>query len=303
MFAAALAACAATDPPPEGNDGGSDATAVDAPAGPGCGNDIIDPGEACDGAMLGEEDCASRGFEAGALACDSEMCGFDISGCYTCGDGIKGEAEECEDTDLGGQSCQGLGYLGGALACEVSTCRFDITGCDTREVLQNHDGNCVVGFGCGGPSGTNGNPQRLVECFRGAVIPPPFWLSEVNYGISDRAPAPLALDLEVYTWTGAGGPGVLVATIPLMGADLDIGDHALQLAEPVEIDGPDFCIGLSGSAPNDGFKATYSATAVPSGTSFIEAEICGIPLPTDINHVLPGPGTWCMGATIDKLLP
>lgn len=46
--------------------------------GAGCGNKVIDAGEACDGGV-GDEDCASIGSGVGQLSC--ENCAFDISGC------------------------------------------------------------------------------------------------------------------------------------------------------------------------------------------------------------------------------
>lgn len=294
-----LASCASTEEPPAVQDAGvpTDAEAVQS----GCGDGVVDPGEACDGENLGDEDCASRGFEAGVLACDA--CAFDTSACFTCGDGERGEAEECDGAELGGQTCQGLGYLGGALACDVATCTFDITGCDTREILQNHDDNCLNTLGCSNDAGNMGNPQKMFECFRGVVIPPPFWLTEVSYGIGAGTPAPAALELEVYTWSGDGSPGSRIATVPLAVEDLALGDHALQLAEPVEIDASSFCVAFSGSEPADSFELTYTSTASPDGTSFLEAPVCGATVPADINTLLPGPGTWCIGAQVDKLLP
>lgn len=44
-----------------------------------CGNGFLDPGEACDGAELAGESCATFGFLDGALACVD--CAFDASGC------------------------------------------------------------------------------------------------------------------------------------------------------------------------------------------------------------------------------
>lgn len=298
-LAACAVACASTEEPPVTPDA---SIATDAPVAPsGCGDGVIDPGEACDGENLGGQDCASRGFAAGQLACDA--CAFDSSGCYTCGDGVKAEAEECDGAQLGGQTCQGLGYLGGSLACDLAACTFDITGCDTRETLQNHDGNCLNTLGCGNDAGNIGNPQKMFECFRGVAIPPPFWLTEVSYEIGDGTPPPGALALDVHTWTGEGSPGARLATVALTPADLAIGDHMLQLADPVQITASSFCVAIVGTEPADGFELTYTSTAAPDGTSFLEAPTCGIDVPADINTLLPGPGTWCMGATVDKLLP
>lgn len=46
-----------------------------------CGDAAIDPGEACDGADLAGETCASLGFAGGQLACRADCLGFDTMGC------------------------------------------------------------------------------------------------------------------------------------------------------------------------------------------------------------------------------
>ncbi|MBN2197524.1 MAG: hypothetical protein JW751_32395 [Polyangiaceae bacterium] len=68
-----------------------------------CGNATLDPGEECDGALLGEATCESQGFEAGTLACAS--CAFDRSGCSgteRCYDGRDNDGDgdpDCSDDD------------------------------------------------------------------------------------------------------------------------------------------------------------------------------------------------------------
>lgn len=46
----------------------------------GCGNNIIDTGEQCDGGNLGGSSCVSRGFIGGSLSCSS-FCTFNTSSC------------------------------------------------------------------------------------------------------------------------------------------------------------------------------------------------------------------------------
>ncbi|MEW5742374.1 MAG: hypothetical protein AB1938_25880 [Myxococcota bacterium] len=46
-----------------------------------CGNGALDVGEVCDGALLRDETCATRGFTAGTLACASTCRDFDTSAC------------------------------------------------------------------------------------------------------------------------------------------------------------------------------------------------------------------------------
>jgi hypothetical protein len=47
----------------------------------GCGNDLIEGGEFCDGLDLGGDSCKDVGFDGGALSCLSDCSGYDTSSC------------------------------------------------------------------------------------------------------------------------------------------------------------------------------------------------------------------------------
>ncbi|MCA9298671.1 MAG: hypothetical protein KDA28_06370, partial [Phycisphaerales bacterium] len=82
-------------------------TTADTTDGGGCGNDMVDPGEECDGTDLDSQDCMSQGFDAGRLACAND-CTFDVSGCMDvpgCGNDAIDGMETCDGTDLGGEDC------------------------------------------------------------------------------------------------------------------------------------------------------------------------------------------------------
>ncbi len=49
---------------------------------PGCGNNILEPGEACDGFNLGGKTCQSLGYSGGVLTCNSD-CTLNTSNCFT----------------------------------------------------------------------------------------------------------------------------------------------------------------------------------------------------------------------------
>lgn len=50
---------------------------------PGCGNDLVEGGEECDGAVLGGASCQSKGFTSGVLQC-TNSCFFNTTSCiYT----------------------------------------------------------------------------------------------------------------------------------------------------------------------------------------------------------------------------
>ena len=55
-------------------------------AGPGCGNGVKEPGEACDGADLAGETCETHGYSGGDLACNGD-CSFDFGTCQEAAEG------------------------------------------------------------------------------------------------------------------------------------------------------------------------------------------------------------------------
>jgi len=111
-----------------------------------CGDGFLDPGEQCDGALLGEQTCLSLGYYVdGQLACRSD-CSFDTSECGgRCGDGyLDGdEGESCDLFELDGQTCESLGFGGGALSCRPD-CSFNLAGC----VSECGDGEVEPDEGC-----------------------------------------------------------------------------------------------------------------------------------------------------------
>jgi hypothetical protein len=98
----------------------------------GCGNNIIESGEQCEGANLNGGTCMGQGFVAGQLSCDA-ACRYDTSQCVRggCGNNIAEAAEQCDGTDLRGSSCQQQGWTGGTLRCSMG-CAYDTTGCTAR---------------------------------------------------------------------------------------------------------------------------------------------------------------------------
>lgn len=73
---------------------------------PTCGDGMIDVGEACDGAELGDATCEKLGFTGGNLAC-SPACELDFSGCDgtdDCTDGVDNDGDGL--TDCAERDCQ-----------------------------------------------------------------------------------------------------------------------------------------------------------------------------------------------------
>lgn len=98
--------------------------------GPGCGDGVLQAGEACDGALLGGNTCEALGLGPGPLACTAE-CTLDLGGCAapdTCGDGQVDANEQCDTTNVGDHTCVEQGFTGGVLLC-ADNCTLDTTGC------------------------------------------------------------------------------------------------------------------------------------------------------------------------------
>jgi hypothetical protein len=120
------------------------------PAAPVCGDGVIGAGEACDGMLLGGEDCLSLGFASGTLACDAS-CAFDTSGC------VAPAADCCEAH--AGTGCQNP-------TCEQAICAADPFCCN-----NTWDSICAnaadVNPACVGAGGTC--PGGAGVCGDGAV--------------------------------------------------------------------------------------------------------------------------------------
>ena len=80
-----------------------------------CGDNIIDPGEECDGYDRGGAYCQMLGYYGGRLSCNDD-CTLNINSCAangSCGDGVvQMDFEECEGENLTGDTCVSVGYSG-----------------------------------------------------------------------------------------------------------------------------------------------------------------------------------------------
>lgn len=127
-----------------------------------CGNGILEPGEQCDGNLLGGRACndldgdtitgEAGDFDGGILTCASD-CTLETSACEYCGDGIKNGSELCDGLDTGSVTCVSgsppLGsftYQGGTLACNATCDGFDESGCfECNACSDCEEGTCVDG--------------------------------------------------------------------------------------------------------------------------------------------------------------
>lgn len=134
-----------------------------------CGNDAIDGDEVCDGTDLDGEDCASQGFDSGALSCDKNCGAFDTSDCQVCGDGSVDGEEACDGVALGGQSCVSQGFDSGMLVCNADCATFDTASCGDCgngiiDGTESCDGIEVNGANCIASGYTSGTLSCAANC-------------------------------------------------------------------------------------------------------------------------------------------
>lgn len=136
---------------------------------PGCGNDLVDGYDLCDGQDLAGHDCVSRGFTGGTLACLADCSGFDTSGCNTCGNGeIEGQ-EVCDGSELGGEGCLDQGFDGGELLCGNHCLSFVTSNCwwCGNGVLEGDelcDATALAGESCQGLGFDGGGLVCTADC-------------------------------------------------------------------------------------------------------------------------------------------
>ena len=103
-----------------------------------CGNGQIDSGEECDGNLLNNQTCTSRGYTGGTLSCNAS-CRFDESRCTSgtlCGNNQIDSGEDCDGSNLNGQTCVSRGYDSGTLGC-YSSCSFNESACIYNSLCGN----------------------------------------------------------------------------------------------------------------------------------------------------------------------
>jgi len=203
-----------------------------------CGNGVIEAGEDCDGAEVGDADCATVGFEEGELACAD--CTFDPSGCSgteRCYDGRDNDGDgdaDCADADDCADACASSCGAPPELA-DPDTVKGDTTGHANRL-----DASCGAGAGLSGPevvyrfvagatgvlearasssaaelvvSLTDGCDQGVTElaCAWGSVAAAPVTVGDVIHVVVDGLSATDAgpYTLEIATRATECGDGVL----------------------------------------------------------------------------------------------
>lgn len=134
-----------------------------------CGNDTVEPGEACDGTDLNGRTCADFGCTGGGtLTCRPDCSGHDTSSCLGCplcdDDGTCETGEDCTNCPNDCVSGSSSGAVCGNGICEAGngedcvTCAAD---CDGKQGGKP-SGRYCCGFGGTNPVGCD--PQRCGSC-------------------------------------------------------------------------------------------------------------------------------------------
>lgn len=141
-----------------GAGGPTGASSGDGGAASTCGDGTIDAGEACDGADLGSESCATQEFAGGTLVCTA-ACELDTSGCVEtlCNNGVIDDGEACDGPNLGTATCAANGFAGGTLLCTADTCELDTSICKPPMAEGFESGGLPAGFT------SSGNANWLVD--------------------------------------------------------------------------------------------------------------------------------------------
>ncbi len=113
----------------ESCDDTSDAICV---TGAGCGNDVREGTELCDGDDLDDQTCEDENFGPGTLACNDTCDGYITTGCSAaadCGNDTIESPEVCDGTDLDSEDCTDHGFDEGTLGCASNCGSFDTSSC------------------------------------------------------------------------------------------------------------------------------------------------------------------------------
>lgn len=180
---------------------------------PGCGNGILEPGEACDGTDFGNQDCASVvQREMGSLSCNA-TCGLDVSGCHDCGNGRTDSDETCDDVNGdAGDGCMGCQLeTGWTCAGEPSVCATIcgdglVLGVEACDDGNNTNGDGCTG-GCGGEAGwvCSGQPSQCAQTCGNGVLDTGEACDDGNLNFDDGCSPSCVVDTG---WDCVGAPSV-----------------------------------------------------------------------------------------------
>lgn len=136
-----------------------------------CGNGVIDGEDVCDGVDVGDDTCATQGFDGGELACSLNCGEFDLSDChdFECGDNTQEGSEQC-DGGVDDATCETEGFDNGALSC-TNSCQFDTSACGEcgNEVIEGAE-DCDINASLPESCNTLGFTTGVLGCDRNCLF-------------------------------------------------------------------------------------------------------------------------------------
>ncbi len=207
---------------------------------PGCGNDLLEAGELCDGTDFGGNTCSTAmGAEFGELQCTA-FCLLDFTDCHNCGNGIVDSGEDCDDGNSQGEDgcsrrCQlepGWSCVGDPSVCSEN-CGDGLVvgqqGCD--------DGNTAAGDGCSELCESepgwvcDGQPSVCAETCGNGVMESPEACDDGNLTAGDGCSASCVVEQG---WLCEGALSVCAG---ICGDGLMVGDETCDDGNIVDGDG------------------------------------------------------------------
>ncbi len=254
----------------------------------GCGNGMVNLGEACDGAALNGQTCAGLGYDRGTLSCTA-ACNYDVSHCVACGDGVIGGTEQCDSTNLGGNTCVSLGFAGGSLSCDAG-CNLDDSNCSLcGNGVVNNGEECDGGNFAGSTCVSLGHSAGSLTCNADCTIDETT-CTDCGDGMIEGAETCDGANLGGQTCQTLGGDSGVLTCGP--NCQLDVSD-CTDCGDGV-VEGPELCDGadLDGVTCVDfGFDGGTLICSSQCLFNTLDCTTCG-------DGVLEGPSEECEGGNL-----
>lgn len=271
-------------------------------SGPDAGTSDTQPGELSDSAPGSTSDATSGLTSGGGPGTDS-------------GDGSTSDALSSGPTPTTGDATGGPGSSSDAAPTTATSATSEGSTGPQEPATEwlinyNDEAACDLPFWCH-PQGEleNGIPIKTLaaECFEPAT-PPPYELISLHYKLWGVV-GPLAESLKLHVMSSDGGaPLQVLESRALSEPSLaTVGEHALQLEEPIVIHEPRFCLVFEGGA----YLVSAMGMAIDTSSAHAESSYvrvpaigdCQVPSFTELFAIAAeSHGNWCVDAVIRELL-
>ncbi len=292
-----------------------------------CGNNRIDPGEACDGDDIGDVTCNDLiigGDYIGTPRCNETCSGFYVTGCVPnhgegCGNYRIDEGELCDMTNVGDATCEsvmGAGYTG-ALICAENCQSYITTECVPPSIITCGNGQIDANEDCDSPTILGGATCESVmgdgytgtlSCTRGCRFDTSDCKSSVgpscSNGIREGNEECDGSDMPIKTCVELLGTGYTGYLSCAFDCTFDTSDCSNSLCGNGVLDGSEECDGnafVPGSQPNCP-PGTVAGDLVCSDSCTIDNEASCVNASQTCNNNVLDEGEYC-DPSIDTFTP